>query len=192
MHALGRERAGGAWREHFWLRRVRPVLEATAYKYFGLRLCRTSVRPGRAVRRVRGGEAERALNLSEVKPPIGLERCSRRPTCGSWSVACRRASRRTARGRALYGELWSRASSTRSCVPRKPMLRTFDGDPSTGKDVVGRAFFCPFAANASAAGPRPRRGGSTGNEQGTLARDRRRQLGPRVSSRFRYRADGTA
>jgi phosphate-selective porin OprO/OprP len=61
----------------FLLRRVRPILEATAYKYFGLAADAGFRRwPGRAVRRVRRGEAERGahLRLGKFKPPIGLER----------------------------------------------------------------------------------------------------------------------
>ena len=73
------------------------------------------------------------------------------------------------------------------------MRRILDGDASTGKDVVGRVFFRPFAANTS--GPDLGFGiaGSTGTEKGTLTAP---ALGsystPGQLALFRYRADGTA
>ena len=182
----------------FLLRRVRPVLEATAYKYFGLRLM-PDFGGGQAVLYDAYVEAKpnAALNvrLGKFKPPIGLERLQSAtdvrfierglPT----SLVPNRDI-----GVQLSGDLAkARIQYQVGAFDGAPDAANVDGDASTGKDVVGRVFFRPFATNAS--GPDLGFGiaGSSGTEKGTLALP---ALGSyRTTGQlalFRYRADGTA
>src|SRR5436190_1850564 len=182
----------------FLLRRVRPILEATAYKYFGLRLM-PDFGNGQVVLYDAYAEARpnAALNLrvGKFKPPIGLERLQSAsdvrfverglPT----SLVPNRDI-----GVQLYGDLAkARIQYQLGAFDGAPDAALVDGDASTGKDLVGRVFFRPLAAIASAPDLGVGIAGSSGTEQGTVAAP---ALGSyRTTGQlalFRYRADGTA
>jgi phosphate-selective porin OprO and OprP len=182
----------------FLLRRVRPVFEATAYKYFGLRLM-PDFGGGQVVLYDAYAEAKpnAALNLrvGKFKPPIGLERLQ-----SATDVRFIERGLPTALvpnrdvGVQLYGELAkARVQYQVGAFDGAPDAATLDGDAATGKDVAGRVFVRPFATNPS--GPDLGIGiaGSSGTEQGTAAAP---ALGSyRTTGQlalFRYRADGTA
>jgi phosphate-selective porin OprO/OprP len=182
----------------FLLRRVRPVLEATAYKYFGLRLM-PDFGGGQVVLYDAYAEAKpnAALNLriGKFKPPIGLERLQ-----SATDVRFIERGLPTALipnrdvGVQLYGDLAkARVQYQVGAFDGAPDAANIDGDAATGKDVVGRVFVRPFATNPS--GPDLGIGiaASSGTEQGTAAAP---ALGsyrtPGQLALFRYRADGTA
>jgi phosphate-selective porin OprO/OprP len=182
----------------FLLRRVRPVFEATAYKYFGLRLM-PDFGGGQVVLFDAYAEAKpnAALNLrvGKFKPPVGLERLQ--------SVTDVRFIERGLPtslvpnrdvGVQLYGDLAkARIQYQVGAFDGAPDAANIDGDASTGKDIAGRVFLRPFATNTS--GPDLGIGiaGTTGTEQGTLTAT---GLGAyRTTGQlalFRYRGDGTA
>jgi phosphate-selective porin OprO and OprP len=182
----------------FLLRRVRPILEATAYKYFGLRLM-PDFGNGQAVLFDAYAEARAnaALNLrvGKFKPPIGLERLQSATDVRfvERGLPTSLVPNRDV-GVQLYGDLaQARVQYQVGAFDGAPDAASVDGDASTGKDVVGRLFLRPFAANAS--GPDLGIGiaGSSGTEQGTVPAT---GLGAyRTTGQlalFRYRADGTA
>ncbi|HEU4720347.1 MAG TPA: porin [Gemmatimonadaceae bacterium] len=181
----------------FLLRRVRPVFEATAYKYFGLRLM-PDFGGGQVVLYDAYAEAKpnAALNLrvGKFKPPIGLERLQ-----SATDVRFIERGLPTALvpnrdvGVQLSGDLAkARVQYQIGAFDGAPDAANLDGDAATGKDVVGRVFLRPFATNTS--GPDLGIGiaASSGTEQGTAAVP---ALGSyRTTGQlalFRYRADGT-
>jgi phosphate-selective porin OprO/OprP len=182
----------------FLLRRVRPVFEATAYRYFGLRLM-PDFGGGQVVLYDAYAEAKptAALNLrvGKFKPPIGLERLQ-----SATDVRFIERGLPTALvpnrdvGVQLYGDLAAaRVQYQVGAFDGAPDAGNLDGDAATGKDVVGRVFLRPFATHPS--GPDLGIGiaASSGTEQGTTAAP---ALGSyRTTGQlalFRYRADGTA
>jgi phosphate-selective porin OprO/OprP len=182
----------------FLLRRVRPIFEATAYKYFGVRLM-PDFGGGQAVLYDAYAEAKPnpALNLrvGKFKPPIGLERLQSATDVRfvERGLPTNLVPNRDV-GVQLYGDLAkARVQYQVGAFDGAPDAANIDGDASTGKDVAGRLFVRPFATNAS--GPDLGIGiaGSTGTEQGTLAAP---GLGAyRTTGQlalFRYRTDGTA
>jgi phosphate-selective porin OprO/OprP len=182
----------------FLLRRVRPILEATAYKYFGLRIM-PDFGNGQVVLYDAYAEAKpnAAFNvrLGKFKPPIGLERLQSATDVRfvERGLPTSLVPNRDV-GVQLYGDLaGARVQYQVGAFDGAPDAANLDGDQSTGKDVVGRLFFRPFAANT--AGPDLGFGvaGSSGTEQGTLtatALPSYRTTGQLAL--FRYRADGTA
>ncbi len=182
----------------FLLRRVRPIFEATAYKYFGLRLM-PDFGNGQVVLYDAYVEARpsAALNLrvGKFKPPIGLERLQSAtdvrfverglPT----SLVPNRDI-----GVQLFGDLvGSRVQYQLGAFDGAPDAAIADGDVSTGKDVVGRVFLRPFAASNGLPDLGLGVAASSGTEQGTLtatALPSYKTTGQ--LSLFRYRADGTA
>jgi phosphate-selective porin OprO/OprP len=182
----------------FLLRRVRPIFEATAYKYFGLRLM-PDFGNGQVVLYDAYAEAKpnAALNLrvGKFKPPIGLERLQSATDVRfvERGLPTSLVPNRDV-GVQLSGDLaQARVQYQIGAFDGAPDAGTVDGDASTGKDVAGRLFLRPFAANTS--GPDLGIGiaGSSGTEQGTLTAT---GLGAyRTTGQlalFRYRADGTA
>ena len=179
------------------LRRVRPIFEATAYKYFGLRLM-PDFGNGQVVLYDAYAEARpnAALNLrvGKFKPPIGLERLQSATDVRfvERGLPTSLVPNRDV-GVQLYGELaLARVQYQIGAFDGAPDAASVDGDASTGKDVAGRLFLRPFAASTS--GPDLGLGiaGSSGTEQGTLTAT---GLGAyRTTGQlalFRYRADGT-
>src|SRR5690349_19886844 len=157
----------------FLLRRVRPILEATAYKYFGLRLM-PDFGNGQVVLYDAYAEAKpnAALNLrlGKFKPPIGLERLQSATDVRfvERGLPTSLVPNRDV-GVQLYGDLaQARVQYQVGAFDGAPDAANIDGDNATGKDVSGRLFLRPFAANAS--GPDLGFGiaGSSGTEQGTL------------------------
>jgi phosphate-selective porin OprO/OprP len=182
----------------FLLRRVRPIFEATAYKYFGVRLM-PDFGSGQAVLYDAYAEAKpnTALNVrvGKFKPPIGLERLQSATDVRfvERGLPTNLVPNRDV-GVQLYGDLAKvRIQYQVGAFDGAPDAANIDGDASTGKDVAGRLFLRPFATNA----PGPDLGigiaGSTGTEQGTLTAP---GLGAyRTTGQlalFRYRSDGTA
>jgi phosphate-selective porin OprO/OprP len=182
----------------FLLRRVRPIFEATAYKYFGLRLM-PDFGNGQVVLYDAYAEAKpnAALNLrvGKFKPPIGLERLQSATDVRfvERGLPTSLVPNRDV-GVQLYGDLaTSRVQYQIGAFDGAPDAAIVDGDPTTGKDVVGRVFFRPLAASASAPDLGFGIAGSSGTEQGTLSAP---ALGSYKTTGqlalFRYRADGTA
>ena len=182
----------------FLLRRVRPIFEATAYKYFGLRLM-PDFGNGQVVLYDAYAEAKpnAALNLrvGKFKPPIGLERLQSATDVRfvERGLPTSLVPNRDV-GVQLYGDLaQARVQYQIGAFDGAPDASIVDGDASTGKDVAGRLFLRPFAANASAPDLGFGIAGSSGTEQGTLTAT---GLGAyRTTGQlalFRYRADGTA
>jgi phosphate-selective porin OprO/OprP len=182
----------------FLLRRVRPILEATAYKYFGLRLM-PDFGNGQVVLYDAYAEAKptAALNLrvGKFKPPSGLERLQSATDVRfvERGLPTSLVPNRDV-GVQLYGDLLkARVQYQVGAFDGAPDAAIVDGDAATGKDVSGRLFIRPFATNTS----RPDLGigiaGSSGTEQGTLSAT---GLGAyRTTGQlalFRYRGDGTA
>jgi len=182
----------------FLLRRVRPILEATAYKYFALRLM-PDFGGGQVVLYDAYAEAKptAALNLrvGKFKPPIGLERLQSATDVRfvERGLPTSLVPNRDV-GVQLYGDLVNaRVQYQVGAFDGAPDAANLDGDASTGKDVVGRVFFRPFATNASAPDLGFGIAGSTGTERGTLtapALGSYRTTGQLAL--FRYRTDGTA
>ena len=182
----------------FLLRRVRPILEATAYKYFGLRLM-PDFGNGQAVLYDAYAEAKpnTALNLrvGKFKPPIGLERLQSATDVRfvERGLPTNLVPNRDI-GVQLYGDLArARIQYQVGAFDGAPDAGNLDGDVATGKDVVGRVLVRPFATNASGPDLGVGIAGSSGTEKGTTAAP---ALGAyRTTGQlalFRYRADGTA
>jgi phosphate-selective porin OprO and OprP len=182
----------------FLLRRVRPILEATAYKYFGLRLM-PDFGNGQVVLYDAYAEAKpnAALNLrlGKFKPPIGLERLQSATDVRfvERGLPTNLVPNRDV-GVQLYGDLArARVQYQLAAFDGAPDAAIADGDVSTGKDVSGRVFFRPLATFASAPDLGVGIAGSSGTEQGSLTAT---GLGAyRTTGQlalFRYRADGTA
>jgi len=181
----------------FLLRRVRPIFEATAYKYFGFRLM-PDFGGGQVVLYDAYAEAKpnAALNLrvGKFKPPIGLERLQSATDVRfvERGLPTSLVPNRDV-GVQLYGDLVNaRVQYQVGAFDGAPDAANLDGDASTGKDVVGRVFFRPFVTNASAPDLGIGIAGSTGTEQGTLtapALGSYRTTGQLAL--FRYRTDGT-
>ena len=182
----------------FLLRRVRPIFEATAYRYFGLRLM-PDFGGGQAVLYDAYAEAKpnAALNVrvGKFKPPIGLERLQSATDVRfvERGLPTNLVPNRDV-GVQLFGDLAkARVQYQVGAFDGAPDAANIDGDASTGKDVAGRLFLRPFAPSAS--GPDLGIGiaSSTGTEQGTLTAT---GLGAyRTTGQlalFRYRSDGTA
>jgi phosphate-selective porin OprO/OprP len=182
----------------FLLRRVRPILEATAYKYFALRLM-PDFGNGQVVLYDAYAEAKptAALNLrvGKFKPPIGLERLQSATDVRfvERGLPTSLVPNRDV-GVQLFGDLVNaRVQYQVGAFDGAPDAANLDGDASTGKDVVGRVFFRPFATNASLPDLGFGIAGSTGTEQGSLtapALGSYRTTGQLAL--FRYRTDGTA
>jgi len=182
----------------FLLRRVRPIFEATAYKYFGLRLM-PDFGNGQTVLYDAYVEAKptAALNLrvGKFKPPIGLERLQSATDVRfiERGLPTSLVPNRDV-GVQLFGDLAaSRIQYQVGAFDGAPDAAISDGDVSTGKDVVGRVFLRPFATIASAPDVGLGVAGSSGTEQGTLtATSLPSYKTTGQLSLFRYRADGTA
>ena len=182
----------------FLLRRVRPIFEATAYKYFGLRLM-PDFGNGQVVLYDAYVEAKpsAALNLrvGKFKPPIGLERLQSATDVRfvERGLPTSLVPNRDV-GVQLFGDLvGSRVQYQLGAFDGAPDAAIADGDASTGKDVVGRVFLRPFASNNSLPDLGLGVAASSGTERGTLtatALPSYKTTGQ--LSLFRYRADGTA
>jgi len=182
----------------FLLRRVRPIFEATAYKYFGLRLM-PDFGNGQTVLYDAYVEAKptAALNLrvGKFKPPIGLERLQSATDVRfvERGLPTSLVPNRDV-GVQLFGDLiGSRVQYQVGAFDGAPDAAISDGDVSTGKDVVGRVFLRPFATLASAPDLGLGVAASSGTEQGTLtATSLPSYKTTGQLSLFKYRADGTA
>jgi phosphate-selective porin OprO/OprP len=182
----------------FLLRRVRPIFEATAYKYFGLRLM-PDFGNGQTVLHDAYVEAKptAALNLrvGKFKPPIGLERLQSATDVRfvERGLPTSLVPNRDV-GVQLFGDLaGARVQYQVGAFDGAPDAAISDGDVSTGKDVVGRVFLRPFATLTSAPDVGVGVAGSSGTEQGTLtATSLPSYKTTGQLPLFRYRADGTA
>ena len=182
----------------FLLRRVRPIFEATAYKYFGLRLM-PDFGNGQTVLYDAYVEAKptAALNLrvGKFKPPIGLERLQSATDVRfvERGLPTSLVPNRDV-GVQLFGDLAaSRLQYQVGAFDGAPDAAISDGDVSTGKDVVGRVLLRPFATSTVLPDLGLGVAASRGTEQGTLtatALPSYKTTGQ--LSLFKYRADGTA
>jgi phosphate-selective porin OprO/OprP len=180
------------------LRRVRPIFEATAYKYFGLRLM-PDFGNGQTVLYDAYVEAKptSALNVrvGKFKPPIGLERLQSATDVRfiERGLPTSLVPNRDV-GVQLFGDLVaSRIQYQVGAFDGAPDAASSDGDASTGKDVVGRVFLRPFTTLTSVPDVGLGVAGSSGTEQGTLtATALPSYKTPGQLSLFKYRADGTA
>jgi phosphate-selective porin OprO/OprP len=182
------------------IRRARPILEATAYKYFDFRVMpdfgegKAQLMEAYADLRFR---RQLVLRSGKFKPPLGLERLQ---SATDLKFAERGAPTNLVPNRdvgiELYGDL---AAGTMSyaigAFDGTPDLGNGDGDRSNAKDVAGRLFFQPFLRR----GPALLRvlglgiAASSGNETGSTASSglaSYRTPGQQVF--FAYRSDGTA
>ena len=182
----------------FLLRRVRPIFEATAYKYFGLRLM-PDFGGGQTVLYDAYVEARPAtalnLRVGKFKPPIGLERLQSATDVRfvERGLPTSLVPNRDV-GVQLFGDLaGSRVQYQVGAFDGAPDAAISDGDVSTGKDVVGRVFLRPFATSNVLPDLGFGVAASSGTEQGTLtATALPSYKTPGQLALFRYRADGTA
>jgi phosphate-selective porin OprO/OprP len=181
----------------FLLRRVRPIFEATAYRYFGLRLM-PDFGNGQTVLYDAYVEAKPAaalnLRVGKFKPPIGLERLQSATDVRfiERGLPTSLVPNRDV-GVQLFGDLAaSRIQYQVGAFDGAPDAASSDGDVSTGKDVVGRVLVRPFATLASAPDVGVGVAGSSGTEQGTpTATSLPSYKTTGQLALFRYRADGT-
>jgi phosphate-selective porin OprO/OprP len=184
----------------FELRRARPIVEVTAYKYFDFRVMtdfgegKAQVMDAYAALRFR---PQVVLRSGKFKPPLGLERLQ---SAADLTFAERGEPTNLVPNRdigvALYGDLAAGVASYAVGVfDGTADLGNNDGDRSDAKDVVARVFVQPFLRH----GPPVLRGfglgiaASSGNEAGSTASTglaSYRTPGQQVL--FAYRSDGTA
>jgi phosphate-selective porin OprO/OprP len=180
------------------LRRVRPIFEATAYRYFGVRLM-PDFGDGKVVLYDAYVDAKPTtafnVRLGKFKPPIGLERLQSATDVRfvERGLPTSLVPNRDV-GVQLSGDLaGARVAYALGAFDGVPDAAISDGDVSNGKDVVGRLFFRPFATNSALPDLGFGVAGSTGTEQGTLSAP---ALGSYKTAGqlalFRYRGDGTA
>jgi phosphate-selective porin OprO/OprP len=182
------------------IRRARPILEATAYKYFDFRIMadfgegKAQLMEAYADLRFRH---QLALRSGKFKPPLGLERLQ---SATDLKFAERGAPTNLVPNRdigvELYGDLAAGAVSYAiGLFDGTPDLGNNDGDRSDAKDVAVRLFIQPFLNDR----PSPLKGlgiglaASSGNEAGSTSSSglpSYRTPGQQVL--FAYRSDGTA
>ena len=169
-----------------FLRRVRPVTDVTAWRYFGLRLT-PDFGGGRVVLydayldlRLR---PELALRAGKTKPPIGLERLQSATDLRfvERGLPTDLVPNRDV-GVQISGDLFGGALSYAAGVFNGvPDLGNGDGDASNDKDLVGRLFSNLRGLGLGLAA-------STGNEHGTVsASGLPSYVSPGQQTLFRYR-----
>lgn len=184
----------------FGLRRARPLVEGTVYKYFDFRIMpdfgagTPSLYEAYLEARI-----SRAFNLraGKFKPPIGLERLQSAtdlrfiergfPT----NLAPNRDVGLQVAGEFAGGTVIYQAGIFNGV----PDLGFGDADANDAKDLAGRLFFSPFARQGRAAPVDLGFGisGSTGNERGTILAPQTSNLRtPGQATFFRYRVGATA
>jgi phosphate-selective porin OprO/OprP len=181
----------------FVLRRARVILDATAYRYFGLRIspdlgggqvtlqdAYVEARPATAL----------AVRVGKFRPPIGLER--QQPATDQRFVERGLPSNLSPSrdvGLQLYGEAPQGMVQYQIAVlDGAPDGANIDGDVSTGKDVAARVMVRPLVTSVPNVDLALGIGGSTGIERGTVSAP---ALGSyRTTGQlalFRFRGDGT-
>ena len=133
----------------FYLRRVRPILEGTLYKYFDFRLM-PDFGEGRTVLqdayvdvnlkpelKLRGGKSKEPFSLERLQSASDIEFIER-------SIANNLAPNRDV-GVQLFGDLWKgRLSYQLGAYNGTVDGGSLDTDPGNDKDFVGRVFAQPF------------------------------------------------
>jgi phosphate-selective porin OprO/OprP len=182
----------------FLLRRARLIFDATAYRYFGLRLAPdfgngqvvlmdayVDARPNAAI----------GVRVGKFRSPLGLER--QIPATDQRFIERGLPSGLVPNrdvGVMVSGDLAAaRVQYALGATDGAPDGANIDGDAATGKDVVGRLFVRPFATSARAIDAGIGIAASSGTEQGTPS-------GPALGiyrtagqlALFRYRSDGSA
>lgn len=186
----------GAFTNAFFLRRARPILEATVGRYFAFRIM-PDFAQGQTVLfdAYWEGKFDPAFNLraGKFKPPIGLERL-RSATDVNFAergLPSNLAPNRDI-GLQIAGDLSEGLFSYQAGVfDGAPDLGNLDADLSDSKDLVGRVFIQPFRR-----GPLQGSGfgiaGSTGHEQGSpTATGLPGYRAPSQQTFFRYRSSTT-
>jgi phosphate-selective porin OprO/OprP len=181
----------------FVLRRARVILEATAYRYFGLRIA-PELGGGQVTLQDAYVEARPATALAvrvgKLRPPIGLER--QQPATDQRFVERGLPSNLSPSrdvGLQLYGEVAQGMVQYQvAALDGAPDGANIDGDASTGKDVAARVLVRPLVTSVPGVDLALGIGGSTGTEQGTAnaaALGSYRTTGQLAL--FRFRGDGT-
>jgi phosphate-selective porin OprO/OprP len=181
------------------VRRARPILEATVWKYFDLRLMPDF---GGGTAGLQDGYIDARLNPAFVlragkfKPPLGLERLQ---SATDLVFVERGLPTNLVPNRDVGFQAWGDVDSglvsyAAGVFDGVPDLVNGDADGSDAKDLVGRIFLTPFRKSRSPlAGLSIGVAGSTGNERGSA-------LAPALPSYrtagqatvFRFRADPIA
>jgi phosphate-selective porin OprO/OprP len=181
----------------FVLRRARVIFDATAYRYFGLRIspdlgggqitlqdAYVEARPATAL----------AVRVGKFRPPIGLER--QQPATDQRFVERGLPSNLSPSrdvGVQLYGEAAQGLVQYQAAVlDGAPDGANIDGDASSGKDVGARVLVRPLVTSVPSVDNALGIGGSTGSEQGTASAPA--LGGYRTTGQlalFRFRGDGT-
>lgn len=183
----------------FVLRRVRPILEGTLWKYFDFRImpdfgsgqtvlfdAYTEVRLDPTV----------AIRAGKFKPPVGLERLQSAVDIpfAERGLPTNLVPNRDV-GLQVSGDITGGVVSYAAGVFNGvPDLGNGDTDLSEAKDVAARVFVAPFRNNKRSAlnGLGFGIAGTTGRERGTLiATGLPSYRSPGQQTAFRYRSDGT-
>ncbi|MFL5620988.1 MAG: OprO/OprP family phosphate-selective porin [Gemmatimonadaceae bacterium] len=182
----------------FLLRRARLIFDATAYKYFALRLA-PDFGNGQAVLfdAYVDARANAALGLraGKFRSPLGLER--QIPASDQRFIERGLPSMLVPNrdvGVLISGDLaTAHVQYALGVLDGAPDGANIDGDAATGKDVVGRVLVRPFATSPRAIDVGIGVAGSSGTEQGSPGAP---ALGVYRSAGqlalFRFRSDGTA
>jgi phosphate-selective porin OprO and OprP len=183
----------------FALRRVRPVLEATAFRIFDFKLM-PDFGQGQAVLYDAYADARFApwlkLRIGKYKPQFGLERLQ---SATELTFVERGAPTNIAPNRDLGASLYGDLAGERLSYAIGVFNGVVDGgnadlDDKSGKDVLARVFALPFA-NASSDALKGLGAGfavTSGSQHGTItAPDLPTYKTAAQQTHFRYRSDGT-
>jgi len=184
----------------FGIRRARPLVEGTVFKYFDFRIlpdfgagapslyeAYLEARLSRAL----------AIRAGKYKPPVGLERLQSATDLRfvERGFPTNLAPNRDV-GLQIGGEVAGGTVSYQAGIFNGvPDLGFGDADANDAKDLAGRIFFAPFARQGRAAPVDLGFGvsGSIGNERGTIAAPQTSNLRtPGQAVFFRYRTGATA
>lgn len=176
------------------LRRVRPIVDATLYKNFDIRVMpdfgQGSVKLYDAYGDIRLWPAF-ALRAGKFKPPLGLERLQSATDLHfvERGLPTNLVPNRDV-GVQLFGDLLaSRLSYQLGVFDGVPDLGFGDGDATNSKDLVARIFATPFKSIDLGIGL----AASSGQESGTLASPQLASyVTPGQATFFRYRSDAIA
>jgi phosphate-selective porin OprO/OprP len=182
----------------FLLRRARLTFDATAYRWFGLRLA-PEFGNGQVVLYDAyidaRASAEVGLRVGKFRSPLGLERqiqASDQRFMERGLPSSLVPNRDV--GVMIMGDvLTQRVQYALGVMDGAPDGANIDGDAATGKDVAGRVLLRPFATSTRAIDVGLGVAGSTGTEQGSAtapALGAYRTAGQLTF--FRFRTDGTA
>jgi phosphate-selective porin OprO/OprP len=189
--------SGNAAVNSFFLRRARPILEGTLWKYLEFRL-QPDFGQGQTVLFDAYSDLKLApvlaVRVGKFKPPVGLERLQAASDIvfAERALATNLVPNRDV-GLQLSGEIAGGVLAYQAGVFNGvPDLGNGDGDSYDAKDFAGRLFLQPFH-KGQLQGLGAGVAGSTGIERGTaLLPALASYRSPGQQTFFRYRSDGTA